>query len=292
MGKQPTWTAPSGSAPVHACVTVPGSKSLTNRTLILSALAAAQGTGPSTISGALRSRDTDLMIGAVAHVGPRISTATHDDLTVGGRISPAAGTRVDCGLAGTVLRFVPPLAALAEPVVEFDGDEQARARPIAPLLAALRVTRSRHRRRRHAVLGDRHGSVQGGHRRDRRIVVVAVRLGSAAVRSGVRRRADVEHIGPSVPSAPHIAMTVAMLRQAGVDVDDTDDRTAGGCAPGRSRRGTGRSSPTCPTPCRSWPRRWSAAARSVSRAGQRPACSPSQTVLHILVADERDCRPG
>ena len=136
-GPVTTWTAPSATAPVHATVTVPGSKSQTNRALVLAALAAAQGQGGSTISGALRSRDTDLMIGALRTLGLRVDGAG-SDLTVSGRIAPAPDARVDCGLAGTVLRFVPPLAALADAVVEFDGDEQARARPIAPLLDALR----------------------------------------------------------------------------------------------------------------------------------------------------------
>ena len=136
------WTAPSTPDPVHATVSVPGSKSQTNRTLILAALAAAQGQGPSTITGALRSRDTDLMIGALQTLGLRID-GDGSELAVAGGIAPAPNARVDCGLAGTVLRFVPPLAALAGPgggcTVEFDGDEQARARPIAPLLDALRT---------------------------------------------------------------------------------------------------------------------------------------------------------
>ena len=87
MAQQPMWTAPSVCAPVHACETVPGSKSLTNRTLILAALAAAQGQGTSTISGALRSRDTDLMIGAVRTLGLTVD-GDADDLTVSGALSP------------------------------------------------------------------------------------------------------------------------------------------------------------------------------------------------------------
>lgn len=117
---------PHATAPVHATVTVPGSKSQTNRALVLAALAAAQGEGTSTISGALRSRDTDLMIGALNTLGLRVD-GTGCDLKISGRIQPGPGARVDCGLAGTVLRFVPPLAALAEWAVDFDGDEQARA---------------------------------------------------------------------------------------------------------------------------------------------------------------------
>ncbi|MGC2343516.1 MAG: 3-phosphoshikimate 1-carboxyvinyltransferase, partial [Mycobacterium sp.] len=129
-----TWTAPPAPTPVCATVTVPGSKSQTNRALVLSALATANG-GVSTISGALRSRDTDLMIGALQDMGLRVDGPA-DELVVSGSIAPPPQTRVDCGLAGTVLRFVPPLAALGSALVTFDGDEQARGRPIAPLLNA------------------------------------------------------------------------------------------------------------------------------------------------------------
>ncbi|EUA05148.1 EPSP synthase family protein [Mycobacterium kansasii 824] len=113
---------------MRATVTVPGSKSQTNRTLVLAALAAAQQQGASTISGALRSRDTDLMIAALQTLGLRVD-GTGSELTVSGRLEPGPGARVDCGLAGTVLRFVPPLAALSAAVVTFDGDEQARPGP-------------------------------------------------------------------------------------------------------------------------------------------------------------------
>ena len=219
VAQQPMWTAPSVCAPVHACVTVPGSKSLTNRTLILAALAAAQGQGTSTISGALRSRDTDLMIGAVRTLGLAVD-GDADDLTVSGALSPAAGARVDCGLAGTVLRFVPPVAALSRSVVGFDGDEQARARPIAPLLDALRTLGV-------GVDGDAMpfsvtgtGSVRGGRveidASSSSQFVSGLMLSGPAFTDGL----TIVHTGTSVPSAPHIAMTVAMLRQAGVEVDD------------------------------------------------------------------------
>src|ERR1700679_4085482 len=126
------WPAPHTSRPVHATVTVPGSKSQTNRALVLAALAAAGG-GVSTISGALRSRDTGLMIGALEALGLRIDGSA-GALAFGGTIAPPPDARIDCGLAGTVLRFVPPLAALGLAEVTFDGDEQARVRPIVPLL--------------------------------------------------------------------------------------------------------------------------------------------------------------
>jgi 3-phosphoshikimate 1-carboxyvinyltransferase len=213
-----TWTAPPAPTPVWATVTVPGSKSQTNRALVLSALATANG-GESTISGALRSRDTDLMIGALQQLGLRVDGSA-DELVVGGSISPPLQTRIDCGLAGTVLRFVPPLAALGSALVTFDGDEQARIRPIVPLLNALRGLGV-------DVDGDGlpfrvrgAGSVAGGtvdiDASASSQFVSGLLLAGASFTEGL----IVAHRGPALPSAPHIAMTVAMLRQAGVDVDD------------------------------------------------------------------------
>ena len=214
------WPAPDAAAPVRATVTVPGSKSQTNRTLILAALAAAGSRGPSTISGALRSRDTDLMIGALRELGIVID-GDGPELTVSGSLNPGSAARIDCGLAGTVLRFVPPLAALSTATVLFDGDDQARARPITPLLDALRGLGV-------DIAGDGlpfsvhgRGTVAGGPVRIDASAssqfVSGLLLCGAAFNSGL----EVLHTGASVPSAPHIAMTVTMLRQAGVDVDDT-----------------------------------------------------------------------
>ena len=213
-----TWAAPHAPRPVSATVTVPGSKSQTNRALVLAALAAADG-AVSTISGALRSRDTDLMIGALQALGLHVDGSAAE-LTVSGAICPAADTRIDCGLAGTVLRFVPPLAALGAVAVTFDGDEQARVRPIAPLLDALRGLGV-------DIDGDGlpfrvhgSGSVAGGTvKMDASAssqFVSGLLLSGASFTDGL----IVQHTGPQLPSAPHIAMTVAMLRQAGVEVDD------------------------------------------------------------------------
>jgi len=217
------WQAPTAPAPVHATVAVPGSKSQTNRALVLAALAAAQGSGTSRISGALRSRDTDLMIGALRTLGLRVD-GSGTDVVVSGRVDPGPDATVDCGLAGTVLRFVPPLAALSDAAVTFDGDEQARGRPIAPLLDALRslsvvvdgaalpfVVRGR-------------GSVAGGtveiDASASSQFVSGLLLSGAAFDGGL----TVVHTGDSLPSMPHIAMTVAMLREAGVAVDDSRPR--------------------------------------------------------------------
>jgi 3-phosphoshikimate 1-carboxyvinyltransferase len=213
------WAAPWTAAAVDAMVTVPGSKSQTNRTLVLAALAAAQGQGGSSISGALRSRDTNLMIGALQTLGIGIAGAGAE-LAIGGALAPGPRARIDCGLAGTVLRFVPPLAALSTAVVEFDGDEQARTRPIAPLLDALRglgvdIDGTGLPFRVHG-----RGAVEGGtvhiDASGSSQFVSGLLLSGAAFTQGL----TVVHTGTSVPSAPHIAMTVAMLREAGVDVDD------------------------------------------------------------------------
>ena len=220
MGAVTTWTAPCTPTPVHATVAIPGSKSLTNRTLILAALAAALGQGTSTISGALRSRDTDLMIGVLRTLGLTVD-GDAAELTVSGELAPADGAAIDCGLAGTVLRFVPALAALSSVDVVFDGDEQARARPIAPLLGALQSlgvdidTDTMPFRVRGA------GSVKGGtveiDASGSSQFVSGLLLAGAAFEDGL----TVIHTGESLPSAPHIAMTTAMLRQAGVEVNDS-----------------------------------------------------------------------
>ncbi len=214
------WSAPLASVPVHGVVAVPGSKSVTNRALLLAALA----DGPASVSGAPASRDTALMVGALRALGvpievagERIAVAAHDGLRGGGT--------VDCGLAGTVMRFVPPAAALADGSVAFDGDERARERPLATVLDALRALGAR-------VDGDRlpftlHGTggLPGGD------VVIDASASSQFVSglllSGARydKGIAVHHDGKPVPSLPHIEMTVAMLRQAGVEVDDGEPNT-------------------------------------------------------------------
>ena len=131
-GPDPLWQAPTASGPLNARLSLPGSKSLTNRELVLSALA----DSPSTLRAPLRSRDTRLMVEALRALGTVIEEVDGDgafgpDL----RITPAelaGGITIECGLAGTVMRFLPPVAALALGPVVFDGYESARRRPCAP----------------------------------------------------------------------------------------------------------------------------------------------------------------
>ena len=205
---------------MHAGVDVPGSKSMTNRALILSALAVHNQASGSTITGALRSRDTDLMIGALRTLGFDLEgDGTH--LRIGGGLNPPSGARIDCGLAGTVLRFVPPLAALSGSAVMFDGDEQARARPIAPLLDALRSLGVEIDGEGLPFTVHGRGAVAGGtvhiDASASSQFVSGLLLSGAAFTEGL----TVVHTGRSVPSAPHIAMTAAMLDEAGVIVDSS-----------------------------------------------------------------------
>ncbi|MFE4227762.1 3-phosphoshikimate 1-carboxyvinyltransferase [Arthrobacter sp. NPDC056886] len=226
----PHWPAPLAVRPVDATVTVPGSKSLTNRYLVLAALA----DGPSRLRAPLHSRDSALMIEALRQLGATITEVPGDgafgpDL----EISPisldaaAAETAIDCGLAGTVMRFVPPVAALRRGQSRFDGDPHARKRPMGAIIEAL------------AGLGvavtapdggpasslpftvHSTGEVRGGH-----LIIDASassQFVSALLLAGARftQGLHLEHVGKPVPSLDHINMTVAVLRGVGVAVDDS-----------------------------------------------------------------------
>ncbi|EME14694.1 3-phosphoshikimate 1-carboxyvinyltransferase [Rhodococcus triatomae BKS 15-14] len=200
-------------SPVHATVTLPGSKSITNRALILAALAS----GPSTVTGALRSRDTDLMITGLRSLGVQIGEV---DSPTTLRVTPATlhGATVDCGLAGTVMRFLPSVATLADGTVAFDGDEQARIRPLATVLDALRGLGATIDGNGLPFTVHGHGGLRGG-------TVTIDASGSSQFVSGLLLSAarfeegvTVRHDGGSLPSMPHIDMTVGMLRDAGVTV--------------------------------------------------------------------------
>nr|MCU0298269.1 3-phosphoshikimate 1-carboxyvinyltransferase [Candidatus Nanopelagicales bacterium] len=123
-----TWAAPHARTAFEATVEVPGSKSMTNRALVLAALAV----GRSTLSGWLDARDTALMIDGLRALGADI-TRQADLLVIHGRPLRAPAD-IDCGLAGTVMRFLPPVAAMAPGDVRFTGDPQAAVRPLTPML--------------------------------------------------------------------------------------------------------------------------------------------------------------
>ena len=215
------WPAPRAVAPVDARVTLPGSKSLTNRELVLAALA----DGPGVVRRALRSRDTDLMAAALTALGSPVDRSGRDWSVAPGIGGDTRGdVAVDCGLAGTVMRFVPPVAALRSGATAFDGDPHARTRPMAEVLGALRALGvavvAESDRLPFVVSGT--GAVRGG------AVVIdastssqfvsALLLAAPRFDEGV----DVRHDGTPVPSVPHIEMTVACLRARGVTVDDSD----------------------------------------------------------------------
>ncbi|MCW2779692.1 MAG: 3-phosphoshikimate 1-carboxyvinyltransferase [Marmoricola sp.] len=211
------WPAPVARTPVHARVELPGSKSLTNRALVLAALS----DGPSVVRRALRSRDTELMATALTSLGSAVDTTGIDWTVTPGAF--AGGVDIDCGLAGTVMRFVPPVAALSKGAVGFDGDEHARTRPMAEVLTALRglgVNIDGEGTLPFTVRGS--GTVRGG------TVVIDASASSqfisALLLAGPRYElgVDVRHDGKPVPSLPHIEMTVACLREHGVEVDDSD----------------------------------------------------------------------
>ncbi|GIH73297.1 3-phosphoshikimate 1-carboxyvinyltransferase [Sphaerimonospora thailandensis] len=218
-GTAPCWPAPTATGPIDASVRLPGSKSVTNRALLLAALAEA----PGTVRLALRSRDADLMAAALRSLGTEMTPSNDGDAGVDWLIVPhpiRGGVSIDVGLAGTVMRFVPPVAALADGPVSFDGDPHARKRPMGSILSALRSLGA-------TVDGDAlpftvRGPIIGGE------VVIDASASSQMV-SGLllaaarfEKGVTVRHSGPPVPSMPHIAMTVHMLRQAGAEVDDSE----------------------------------------------------------------------
>jgi len=217
------WAAPRAVDPVKATLSLPGSKSITARALILSGISV----GSSTLRNPLVARDTELMAYGLRALGSHISMV-EDDLWVV-RHRPLRGpARVDVGLAGTVMRFLPPVAGLADGPVSFDGDPRARQRPLAPLINALRhigvevddggrgglplVVRGTGRVRGGQVTIDASSSSQ---------LVSGLLLSGPAYHRGL----VVRHEGPPLPSAPHIAMTVAMLRAVGAAVDDSTPNT-------------------------------------------------------------------
>jgi len=227
--QDPTWASPAAADPVSARVRLPASKSMTNRALVLAAL----GDGPAVIENPLRARDTTLAADALRALGSEITESRTGWLIAPGQPTPGSAVSVDVGNAGTVMRFVPGVAALTSATVTFDGDERIRLRPIGPILEALRQLGARiEDGGRGAAPFTVHGrgAVRGG-------TVVLDASGSSQLVSGLLLAAprfdegiEVRHEGPPVPSAPHIAMTVRMLRAAGASVEELASGVSG---PGR-----------------------------------------------------------
>ncbi len=211
------WAAPQANSPISAMVSIPGSKSLTNRELVLSALA----TGPSELLNPLESRDSSLMIAALSQLGASIESSPGSL-----RITPNPVTgpaQIDCGLAGTVMRFVPPVAALANGDISFHGDLAARSRPMKTTVDSLRalgveVTGSGLPFTIHGT-----GSVTGGEisidASESSQFVSGLLLAAAKFKNGL----TLNHVGKHLPSMPHIDMTIETLKQRGVAVSRLSD---------------------------------------------------------------------
>ena len=209
------WPAPfRGRKPVISRVTIPGSKSVTNRALIL----AAQANSPSTLRRPLVSRDSELMSAGLQAMG--ISITGKDEWVV----NPAAlrgPARVDVGNAGTVMRFLPPLAALAQGDISFDGDPRSHERPLGPVIKALEelgIEIEHEGRYSLPMVIKAKGSIPGGE-----LIIdasassqflSALLLVAPSMKNGITAR----HRGGSLPSMPHIDMTVQMLRDFGAVV--------------------------------------------------------------------------
>ena len=217
------WPAPTAAGAVDATVHVPGSKSVTNRALVLASLASE----PGWLRRPLRSRDTLLMAAALRAMGVGIEEGVGTEKGSGEfwRVIPSGlhgPATVDVGNAGTVMRFLPPVAALANGPIRFDGDPRSYERPLHGVIDALRVLGAR-------IDDDGRGAlpltVHGGGALDGGPVEIdassSSQFVSALLLSGPRfnQGVEVRHTGSSLPSMPHIRMTVDMLRAVGAQVD-------------------------------------------------------------------------
>ncbi len=210
------WTAPVASGPLNAVVSLPGSKSLTNRELVLSALAIE----PTVLTSPLASRDSSLMIEALRLLGTQVDELSNGDL----RVTPASfnhSATIDCGLAGTVMRFVPPMAVLANGDIHFDGDLAARRRPMHTTIDSLRALGVTVEDEGAAALPFTvrgKGSVSGGEvtidASASSQFVSGLLLAAARFENGITLRHDGDHL----PSMPHIEMTLDCLEKRGVRV--------------------------------------------------------------------------
>jgi len=191
---------------------------VTNRALVL----AVQSPDESLLKSPLHSRDTELMAMALTALGFSITNEANGDWRVQKSSRVVDEVRIDVGNAGTVMRFLPPVAALVPGTFHFDGDARSHERPLGPVISALRELGAEiHDNNRGSLpftlVSD--GTLRGG------IVeidasassqfVSALLLVGASTELGIR----VRHIGASLPSLPHIEMTIKMLRKSGVAVD-------------------------------------------------------------------------
>ncbi len=218
----PLWPAPfRGKKPVDASVIIPGSKSVTNRALIL----AAQASSPSIIRKPLVSRDSELMSAGLVAMGVAIESGSDEEGEFW-RVTPAASglrgpAKVDVGNAGTVMRFLPPLAELAQGDISFDGDPRSYERPLGPVIKALEdlgITIEHQGRYSLPMVMKSQGAVPGGEltidASASSQFLSALLLVGPSMKNGI----TVKHSGGALPSMPHIEMTVEMLRDFGATV--------------------------------------------------------------------------
>lgn len=219
------WKAPLAHGSVSGSLQIPGSKSLTNRELVLAALAE----GPSTIRRPLHSRDSRLMIEALRSLGTDIQEVPgQGSFGPDWKITPAeliGSTTIDCGLAGTVMRFMPPVAALALGPTTFDGDEGARKRPMSTTISSLQalgVDIADEGRGSLPFTVHGTGTVSGGKltidASSSSQFVSGLLLAAAQFEQGL----DLTHSGERLPSLPHIEMTLEVLRKRGVQVSNPE----------------------------------------------------------------------
>ena len=249
------WRCPTPSEPIDATVSLPGSKSLSARALLAAALADA----PSQIEGLLESRDTALMRAALETLGARftwhggllqVTPLVADQKPAGGQAQRSPAPVIDCGLAGTVMRFVPPLALALGVSLTFTGDQAALARPMEPLtdaLEALGASFEWHGQRGRLPFTI-HGAglkpqeqlqVQVDGSKSSQFVSALLYLGAALPLGAKAQSLTVSAKQPLV-SVPHLQMSVASLRQCGLQVQAPEDYRAeqlSWCVSGRPRGG-------------------------------------------------------
>lgn len=214
------WRAPfRGAKPIDATITIPGSKSVTNRALILASIAST----PSTLIRPLRSRDTELMAQGLRSLGTEIEESHSSDGNEIWQVNPKplfGPVSIDVGNAGTVMRFLPPVAALARGLVNFDGDPRSHERPLGPVISALEnlgITIDHKGRYALPLTINGSGEIAGGvieiDASASSQFVSALLLVAPATKNGI----TVRHSGGEIPSQPHIDMTLDMLREFGAD---------------------------------------------------------------------------
>ena len=220
------WSAPfrggltSVGEPVNAKITIPGSKSATNRALILAAIAKT----PSRLRKPLSSRDADLMVKGLQSLGCKIDEIKTEQ-GFDYQITPhklSGPTQIDVGNAGTVMRFLPPIASLATGLVHFDGDARSHERPLEPVIKALEQLGAsiEHRNKYRLPLTiNGSGEIKGGEvevdASASSQFISALMLLGPATKNGL----TIKNTGKTLPSMPHIEMTIQMLRQFGATVE-------------------------------------------------------------------------